>query len=297
MEPVLQTAKIDRRGLDLDPRDIEVLAYIHANKFITTRLFHHKFLPSKCYSTACNHLKRLERAGLILRTQKMPCEDTFYYLTRPAIHQLLTLSRILVSHEVRSPHINPYEREHDKRVLEMRIQIEGSPALTDLTWLSDYEMRCGVRLEWKKVLEKGQGFGLETVKLHRYYKRTPDGFFQASIQGTPHAFVLEYEHTPYNRLKMAKMILNLTRDFPGAYRLVVSRDYDHAVRMFNGMDAYLKNTPREHPLWAFSYYEKVMARTFTQVPWTTLEGKYLPFVTLPEKSQTPEAVEQKAVNQ
>jgi len=291
MEQELQTAPTTSKDLELNPDDIEILAYIHANKFITTKLFHKKFLPNRYYTTACRHLTRMEKAGLILGTRKFINADTYYYLTRPALHQLYSLARILVSHEVRSPHINVFEREHDKRVLEMRIQIEADPSLTDLTWLSDHEMRCGVRMEWKKVLEQGQGFGLEKIKLHRFYKRTPDGYFETLIQGTPYAFVLEYEHTPYNREKMVGMILNLTRDFPATYRLIVSRDYGHAVRMVEGLSSYLKNDTRARSLWAFSFYEKVTTLPFTRVPWATLEGKYLPFVTAPIPSKASEGIE------
>jgi len=286
-----------RQDLELDPRDVETLAYIHANKFITTRLFHKKFLPARTYATACNHLNRLESAGLILKTQKMPCEDSFYYLTRPALHHLYGLSRILISHEIRSPHINPYEREHDKRVLAMRIHIESDPDLADLVWLSDYEMRRGLRMEWKRALELSRGFGLERVKLRRVNKRTPDGYFETRIGGAPHAFVLEYEHSPYSRTMMAKMILNLTRDFPGVYRLIVSRDRTQAIRMIEGLGAYLKTDTRSLGLWAFSFFEKASTLPFTRVPWATLEGKYLPFVTNPIQNREPDAAEKKAVNQ
>ncbi|MBN1106586.1 MAG: hypothetical protein JXL84_24505 [Deltaproteobacteria bacterium] len=267
-----------RHDLELEPCDIEILAYIQSNKFITTRLFHKRFLPNKSYMTACTHLKDLVDRGLLLKTQKLPCEDTFFYLTRPAIRQLYALARILVSREVRSPHINIYEREHDKRVIQMRIQIEAESALANLTWLSDYEMRCGLKMDWKKALQEGRGWDLSKAKLHRFHHRTPDGYFEATIEGASYTFVLEYEHTPYKREKMAAMVLNLNYNFPGVVKLIVSRDKDHAIRMARGLVGYLRANPRELPLWAFSFYQKVANLPFTRVPWATLEGKYLPFV-------------------
>jgi hypothetical protein len=72
--------------------------------------------------------------------------------------------------------------------------------------------------------------------------------------------------------------LNLTRDFPTAFRLVVSRDKAHAVRMLEGLETFLKGDPRSRGLWGFSFFEKVSRIPFRQVPWVTLDGEYLPFV-------------------
>lgn len=262
----------------LKPRDVDTLAYIHSNKFITTNLFHRKFHPNHSLWTACLHLNRLAEQGWVLRSRKLPNEDSFYCLTRPALKHLSGLARILISPEVRSPRINPFEREHDKRVMTMRIQIEEAGGLEGLTWLSDYEMRCGLRMDWKKALTQGRGWNLAGAKLHRVHDRTPDGYFEAVIEGKVHAFALEYEHTAYNRDKMTGMVLNLTRDFPGAYRLVVSRDKEHALRMIEGLETFLKSDPRDRGLWAFSFFEKVVRLPFRRVPWVNLEGDYLPFV-------------------
>ena len=260
----------------LEPKDVEILAYIHSNKFITTKLFHRKFHSG--YNTACVHLRGLVNRGLLLRTQRLPNDDTYFYLTRPALRQLSGLARILTSPEFRSPHINPFEREHDKRVLAMRVQIEQEGGLKGLTWLSDYEMRCGLRLDWKRALAEGRGWALDGAKLHRVHHRTPDGYFEGETGGRGYAFVLEYEHSAYNRDKMAAMVLNLTRDFPTAFRLVVSRDKAHALRMLEGLETFLKGDPRNRGLWGFSFFEKVDRLPFIRVPWITMEGDYLPFV-------------------
>jgi hypothetical protein len=119
---------------------VDILAYIHSNKFITTKLFHQKFHPKHSLWTACIHLNRLVEKGLVLRFRNLPNEDSFYCLTRPSLRHLSGLARILISPEVRSPRINLFEREHDKRVLATRIQIEEAGGLEGLTWLSDYEM-------------------------------------------------------------------------------------------------------------------------------------------------------------
>ena len=262
----------------LDPRDTEALAYIHSNKFITTKLFQRKFHPHQSHVTAWTRLKGLLERGLILKTQNLPNEDTYYFLSRPALAFLSKTARILVSPEIRSAHINTFEREHDKRVLAMRIQIENEGGLENLTWLSDYEMRCGLKMVWKRALESGKGWDLAGAKLHRVHQRTPDGFFTGRLAGKDYAFVLEYEHTPYNRDKMTALVLNLTRDFPTAFRLIVSRDKDHAVRLAHGLESFLKGDAQALPLWGFSFYEKVVRLPFCRVPWVTLKGGYLPFV-------------------
>jgi hypothetical protein len=263
---------------ELEPADIQALAYIHSNKFITTKLFHKKFYPAQSYKTAYLRLRHLEEKGLLLKIQNLPNEDTYYYLSRPALHQLSGLARILISSEVRSPRINTFEREHDRRLLEMRIHLEADLALADLTWLSDYEMRCGLKMSWKKALEEGRGWELAGTKLQRLNRRTPDGYFEAALEGQPYAFVLEYEHSPYNRQQMAAMVLNLNCDFPQALRLVVSRDKEQAVRLLEGLAVYLKGDPRQKDLWGFSFFGKVAGLPFIRVPWVNLEGDYLPFV-------------------
>ncbi len=262
----------------LSPKDIETLAYIHSNKFITTKLFQAKFHPHQSHVTAWSHLKGLVERGLLLKTQNLPNEDTYYYLSRPALAYLSKTARILVSPEIRSAHINTFEREHDKRVLTMRIQIENEGGLECLTWLSDYEMRCGLKMAWKKALCQGRGWDLAGAKLHRVHDRTPDGCFEATLEGKTYGFVLEYEHTPYNRDKMTAMLLNLDRDFPTAFRLVVSRDKAHAIRMMNGLETFLRGDLQRQAFWAFSFFEKVIHLPFIRVPWVRLDGKYLPFV-------------------
>ena len=264
--------------LGLKPVEVDTLAYIHSNKFITTRLYHRKFHPHHAYWTACVHLNCLADKGMLLKTRHLPNEDTFYCLTRPAIRHLSELARILTSPEIRSPHINPFEREHDKRVISMRIQIEAEGGLKGLTWLSDYEMRCGLSMDWKKALEAGSGWNLAGSKLHRVHQRTPDGYFEGILEDRAYGFVLEYEHSAYNREKMVGMVLNLTRDFPRAFRLIVSRDKAHAVRMMEGLGTFLKNDLQERELWGFSYFEKVSRLPFQRIPWARLDGTYLPFV-------------------
>jgi hypothetical protein len=267
-----------RSEITLEPKDVDTLAYIHSNKFITTRLFHRKFHSHQSYVTACSRLRSLEARGLVLKVRKFQNDDTYFYLSRPAIQYLSGVARILTSPEIRSPHINPFEREHDKRVMTMRVQIEQEGGLEGLNWLSDYEMRCGLRLDWKKALAEGRGWALAGGKLHRIHHRTPDGYFEGTIEGKAYAFVLEYEHSSYNRQKMIGMVLNLTRDFPKAFRLVVSRDKAHAIRMMNGLATFLRADLRDRSLWGFSFFDKVDRVPFVRVPWANLDGGYLPFV-------------------
>ena len=266
----------------LEPRDVETLAYIHSNKFITTRIFHRKFHFHQSYVTACTRLRALEARGLVLKVRKFQNDDTYFYLARPALRHLSGLARILTSPEIRSPHINPFEREHDKRVLAMRVQIEqeGGLARTS-TWLSDYEMRCGLRMDWKRALEVGRGWDLAGAPaLPGPTDRTPDGVFRGVLDGKAYGFALEYEHSAYNREKMAAMVLNLTRDFPRAFRLIVSRDKAHAVRMMNGLETLPEGRPSgPEPLGVFLFREGWLVCHFTvRVPWAKFDGGYLPFV-------------------
>jgi hypothetical protein len=232
----------------------------------------------------------LETRGLVLKVRKFQNDDTYFYLARPTLKHLSDLARILTSPEIRSPHINPFEKDHDKRVLSMRVQIEQEGGLKGLTWLSDYEMRCGLRMDWKRALAEGRGWDLAGAKLHRVHQRTPDGYFEAEIDGRPYAFVLEYEHTSYNREKMSGMVLNLTRDFPEAFRLVVSRDKAHAIRMMNGLETFLQGDLQERTLWGFSFFEKVDRVPFLRVPWAKLDGGYLPFVKDPILKAVPDGM-------
>jgi hypothetical protein len=261
----------------MDPKDIETLAYIHSNKFITPRIFHRKFHPNHTFWGACLHLRRLVTAGLLLKTEGLPNEDTCYSLTRPALHYLSSIARVLLPREVRSPHINRMELEHDKRVMALRVQIEQVGALGDLTWVSDYEMRCGLKMGWKVALDTGRGWDLAGTKLRRLNRRTPDGYFEGTIGETSYSFVLEYEHSPYNRDQITSMVLNLHRDFPQAYRLVVCRDKPRALRMLDGV-SHMVVSGLERPRWVFSFFEMVDRLPFTQVPWVSLEEKYPPFV-------------------
>jgi hypothetical protein len=133
-------------------------------------------------------------------------------------------------------------------------------------------------MSWKKALEEGRGWDLAGAKLHRVHQRTPDGYFLGRLADRNYSFVLEYEHTPYNRDKMTALVLNLTRDFPNAFRLIVSRDKEHAVRLAHGLESFLKGDPQCLTLWGFSFYEKVSGIPLTRVPWVNLKGGYLSFV-------------------
>ena len=57
-------------ALEMDPVDVTALAYIHSNKFITTKLFHKKFHPDQSYVTACVRLRGLVSRGLLLKTDR-----------------------------------------------------------------------------------------------------------------------------------------------------------------------------------------------------------------------------------
>ena len=51
--------EITKPFIQIDPNDVTALAYIHSNKFITTKLFHKKFHSNQSYKTAYLRLRSL----------------------------------------------------------------------------------------------------------------------------------------------------------------------------------------------------------------------------------------------
>lgn len=116
--------------------------------------------------------------------------------------------------------INPYERQHDLMVQELRIALEASPELGDVFWVSDFEMRSGIMPRTKAEFLSGE---LESDWRKRAYeraknriRRTPDGYFEADYQGERRPFALEFERTAYNWNMMKRMVYNLDDSFPFA---------------------------------------------------------------------------------
>jgi hypothetical protein len=263
--------------LFLNDEETKILYWIHSNKFITTKLFHLKFMPNNTFRGACKAMERLVDKNLLKRSQAHIHADSFYTLHRATIRRLKEAGVILTAPEIRAPHMNVFEKEHDKRVVEMRIHIERSPGLEYLCWLTDYEMRIGLHFDWKKLLDTGRGHELKGTRLQKSLKRVPDGYFEAEIKGKLRRFILEYEHSPYSNERINSMIQRVYGHFPNAIKLVVTKDQ---ARLFTLREKLAERItdPLERASWVFSSYNKVTSLPFLKVPWLDLDRYYLAFL-------------------
>lgn len=260
--------------LFMSPDEAKTLAWIHSNKFITTKLFHRKFRPSFSFQTACNDLNSLsEEKGFLKAVKAHRNADSFYFCTRGTIHRLKEMGLILTAPEIRAPHLNTYEKEHDKRIVEMRVHIEEDEGLKNLVWLTDYEMRIGYRLEWRKALNEGRGADLKNVRLRKEIHRVPDAFFEAEINGKPWPFILEYEHSPYSKEKLNSVVHRLIRNFNSGIKLIVAPSPQRAQFLLEKIGEKIID-PTDRAAWWFCDYEKVLALPFLQTPWVDLDDYY-----------------------
>jgi hypothetical protein len=247
-------------------KEIEHLGWIHSNKFTIPRLFQKKFFPQNTYRAACYVLNKYAKKGLLLFEKPNMFAHNFYFLTIEAIRTLDEMDEIPIMGRKHPIRINPYEREHDLMVQELRIVIEASPELEDIFWVSDFEMRSGITPETKAEFQQG--------KLERDWRkwawrrskslvrRTPDGYFEADLEGEREGYVLEFERSPYNQKMVQNMVWYLSDSFPYARRMIVSETEKHAVRMFRNLEFRVKEDKR--PQWYISCFGKVTTMDFTK---------------------------------
>jgi len=177
---------------------------------------------------------------------------------------------ILLSKNVREAKINTYEKEHDKRVINIRIAIENS-GLKNLLWLSDYEMRCGLDTDKKRALINGSN-DPHVFLIERNKRKVPDGFFEAAIGGRTWSFVVEYEHHPYSQDRIQTVLLRLYREYPNSIKtLIVNQKQREAVLLYK--ISKLITDPAERAAWIFSSYEEVTSLPFLDNPWIDLDKK------------------------
>jgi len=263
--------------LFLNDDETKVLAWIHSNKFITTKLFHRKFMAANTFRAACKALDKYADRNLLKRHKAHIHADSFYSLHRTTIHRLKDAGAILTAPAIRQAHVNTYEKEHDKRVIEMRIAIEESQGLEGLCWLTDYEMRIGLQYDWKKLLEEGRGSEVKAVRLQKSLKRVPDGYFEATIKGKKRRFILEYEHSPYSNERITSMIQRVYGNFPDAIKLVVTATQERLYGLKDKLSDRVTD-PVERASWVFAPYEKVASLPFLKTPWVDLDRYYLSFL-------------------
>jgi hypothetical protein len=253
--------------LEINDTEAQHLAWIHSNKFTIPELFQKKFYPQGTYRNACYVLSKYVKKGFLLFEKENMFAHNFYFLTLPAIRTLDETGRMIVMGRKHTIRINPYERQHDLMVQELRITLEATPTLEDIFWVSDFEMRAGITPRTKAEFLNGELDSKWRVRAYERAKslvrRTPDGYFEADFQGERRPFVLEFERTAYNWNMVKRMVYNLDDAFPHAWRLVVSETYPHARRMIRNLQAWVME--RDRSKWLVSDFGRVTTRPFEKV--------------------------------
>ncbi len=260
--------------LPMTTEEEERLVWIHSNKFIVPELFHKKFIPSQTYRHACRLLSRYAspEVGFFHMQQDNVFQRANYYLTAKAIRTLDATNKILVRSTKYPVKINPKEKDHDLLVQAIRISFEYSEHLKSVFWVSDFELRSGISpsikaefLEGKLDKEKWRSNGFNPNPKGR---RTPDGYFEADLDGERMGFTLEYEHQPYGDKKISDMVDCLKDGYPHAFKLVVSASYKNALRMIRALKVKVKLEDQEK--WFVTDVEKATTQSFRGI-WHQLD--------------------------
>ncbi len=250
--------------LRINDLETQHLAWIHSNKFTVPGLFQKKFFFQNTYRNACYVLNKYAQKGFLHMEKPNMFMNNFYYLTVEAIRTLDGIGAMMTRTTKHPIRINHYERTHDLMVQELRIVIESSPELQDVFWLSDFEMRSGITPPMKHrfvdgtLEEEWKRWSWDHAK--QLVRRTPDGYFEADIEGKRYEFVLEFERATYNQMKIMDMVWHLTDDFPDTYRLIVSETEKNARRMVRHLQGRLKKDQWRE--WYISDFKRVTTRPF-----------------------------------
>jgi len=263
--------------LEMSDKEVEHLAWIHSNKFTIPDVFGQRFFKSS-YRYACRILRKyyLDKGFLhMVKAESTTFQDSVYSLTAGAIRSLDAKNKILVRSTKYPVKVNPYEREHDIKVQEIRTAIELSEDLKEVFWVSDFEMRSGISplvkarfIDGSLDKEKWRSNGMNPNSTGR---RTPDGYFEADLEGQREAFVLEFEHHPYDDYKFNRMAWNLKHHFPDVTKLVVSADRKNALRMIKTLQTKVKND--EQNKWFVTDFEKIKTLFFKKI-WHQLDHPF-----------------------
>ncbi len=246
------------------------LAWIHSNKFTTSEIFHRKFVHPKTYRMACHILRNiyLERGLLdVTKAESSTFQDSMYFLTTKALQCLDAQGRILVRNTKFPVRVNPHERDHDLKVQFIRVAFEANPGLGRVFWVSDFEMRSGITPAVKKAFLGGE---LDKAEWRSSWegnqersRRTPDGYFEADLDGKRYGFTFEFENVQNPEAKIEKMLGYLEESFPKALRLVVSENPKNAARMIRLLRARIGEQDRHR--WFVSDYDKAVALSFKKM--------------------------------
>ncbi len=255
--------------LEINENEAEHLAWIHSNKFTIPDVFHQKFFKSS-YRYACRVLRKyyLKKGFLSMtKAEGTTFQDSIYFLTTNALRSLDSKNKILVRGTKFPIKVNPYERQHDLMVQEIRVAIEASEDLSDIFWVTDFEMRSGITPSIKARFVEGKfdknewrSNGLNPNSTGR---RTPDGYFEADLEGQREGFTLEFEHHPYDDRKFNRMAWYLKQYFPNATKLVVSASRENSIRMIKALQTKIKSG--EQDKWFVTDFEKIKTLPFKKI--------------------------------
>jgi hypothetical protein len=260
--------------LEMTEVEVAQLVWIHSNKFTIPELFRKKFFPQMTYRNTCYLLNKYARPekGFLHSEKPTQTSNTYYYLTAGAIRTLDAMDRLLVRSTKYPIKINPYEREHDMKVQEVRIAFEAKADLGGVFWVSDFEMRSGITPAVKARFQAGE---LDKGRWRSSWsegrnksRRTPDGYFEADVDGQRMAFAFEFENKPRSDGKIQDMVSYLNYSFPEATKMVVSAIEKNAIRMIRALQVKIKKSEQEK--WFVSDFEKATTLPFKEI-WYQLD--------------------------
>jgi len=242
-------------------RDVEILRWIHENRFTDLSLYGEKFSRSPDFRDWRRALNRLEKKGLLTRSKRGRNEEPVYVLTEAAQARLSKDGVLLIR--------NPQPVKivwncliHDRKVVQIRTKFERE--LIDLFWVTDYEMRRGVSPKTKSEFLSGK---LDVVKWRwnrgaakERFNRTPDAYFEATVGGIRKAFVLEYVHAEYSKRKYDEIIPRLVQRFQGAIKLLVYQDDKATIKNI----AEVKRRVKDREGWWAGSHERVVSLPFLE---------------------------------
>ncbi len=255
--------------LEMTEEEAAQLVWIHSNKFTIPELFRKKFYPQMTYRNACYLLNKYARPEKTFLHSEKPTQtsNTYYYLTAGAIRTLDAMDLTLVRSTKYPIKINPYEREHDLKAQEIRIAFESKPELENVFWVSDFEMRSGITPSVKARFKEGK---LDKERWRgnwsdgrNHSRRTPDGYFEADLDGQRMAFAFEFENKPRSDQKIQDMVNYLNFSFPDTTKMVVSASEKNAIRMIKALQIKIKAPDQEK--WFVSNFERATALPFKEI--------------------------------
>lgn len=218
--------------------DFERLLYLHSNRFMTPKIFREKFFPELTYFRALQLLNRYKKAGYVRFIKNRKFTDTAVILTSPALREIRD-KRLAILSSTNEVKISDASRGHHERVMRLRLAIEKDPAFTDVFWVSDFEMACGIKPQQKWTHRslsfedrEARANELRPKKKNRKV-RTPDGYFEAVRGGQVETYIFEYEHSPYGPKLVKEIVEKLDKDFPKTRKLIVSQTPENSRRINN----------------------------------------------------------------